>query len=242
MNQQDFMSPDQIVLWQRGPFALNATILFTWGVIALVTTASWLVTRKLTVGSTIPRWQNVLEVVVESMSQQIRDVAQRAPEPYLPFIGTIFIFIAVSNALMVVPGYIAPTGSLSTTVALALLVFVAVPVYGVAETGVWRYLRRYVHPTPFMLPFNVIGELSRTLALAVRLFGNVMSGAKTVGILVAIAPLFFPVLMQILGLLTGLVQAYIFAILAMVYIGSANRPDDRTGGSADPSTEEVAHE
>jgi F-type H+-transporting ATPase subunit a len=167
----------------------------------------------------------------------------------LSFIGTIFVFIAVSNILMIVPGYLAPTGSLSTAAALALLVFFAVPVYGIAQGGLGRYLRRYIHPTPFMLPFNIIGELSRTLALAVRLFGNVMSGAKTVAILVAVAPLFFPILMQILGLLTGLVQAYIFAILAMVYIGSANRPGDETGDetgdelgeSATPSKEETAH-
>jgi F-type H+-transporting ATPase subunit a len=141
----------------------------------------------------------------------------------LPFIGTLFLFIAVANLLTIIPGYIPPTGSLSTTAALALCVFVAVPCYGIAKRGVAGYLKNYVQPTVFMLPFNIIGEFSRTLALAVRLFGNVMSSVKVAAILLAITPLFFPVLMQALGLLTGLIHAYIFALLAMVYIASATQ-------------------
>jgi len=120
-----------------------------------------------------------------------------------------------------VPGYFPPTASLSTTAALALCVFIAVPVYGIVERGVGGYFRNYVQPTPLMLPFNIIGELSRTLALAIRLYGNVMSGAVIVGILISVAPFVFPILLRLLGLLTGLIQAYIFAVLAMVYIASA---------------------
>ena len=115
----------------------------------------------------------------------------------------------------------APTGSLSTTTALAICVFVAVPLYGIVYQGPARYLEHYVEPTVLMLPFNIIGELSRILALAVRLYGNIMSGTVVAAILLGITPYFFPVVMQVLGLLTGMIQAYIFAILAMVYIASA---------------------
>jgi len=101
-----------------------------------------------------------------------------------------------------------------------LCVFVAVPVYGISQSGLGAYLKNYVRPTPLMLPFNIIGDFSRILALAVRLFGNVMSGSMIGGILLIIAPLFVPVIMQLFGLLTGLVQAYIFAVLAAVYIGA----------------------
>jgi F-type H+-transporting ATPase subunit a len=122
-----------------------------------------------------------------------------------------------------VPGYHPPTGSLSTTAALALCVFVAVPLFGITRQGFRGYLSQYLQPTPIMLPFNIIGELSRTLALAIRLFGNIMSGTVIAAILLGIAPILFPVIMQMLGLLTGMVQAYIFAILAMVFIASAAR-------------------
>ncbi len=200
------ITPDQVVYWQWGFFSLNATLLYTWGVILLLTIGSWLVTRKLTSEIHLSRWQNLLEIVVAGIRDQIREVSGQKPEPYLPFIGTIFIFIAVSNLLAIVPGYIPPTGSLSTTTALALSVFVAVPFFGIARQGVLTYLKNYVQPSLFMLPFNIMGELSRTLALAVRLFGNVMSGIKIGAILLAIAPLFFPIIMQIMGLLTGMIQ------------------------------------
>jgi F-type H+-transporting ATPase subunit a len=160
---------------------------------------------------------------VSGVLEQIRQISQQNPQRYLPLIGTLFIFIAISNLLSVIPGFHPPTGSLSTTVALAICVFVAVPLFGISQQGLAGYLSQYIKPSPIMLPFNVIGEFSRTLALAVRLFGNVMSGTMIAGILLAIVPLFFPIVMQVLGLLTGLIQAYIFAVLAMVYIASGTR-------------------
>ncbi len=220
------LSPDDVVIWQWGFASLNYTILYTWLVMALLVSASWLVTRRLTSSPRMSRWQNFLEIVVGAINNQIRDVSQQKPERYLPFIGTLFLFIVISNLLAVVPGFHAPTASLSTTTALSICVLVAVPVYGIAHQGFLGYLKLYVQPTPLMLPFNVIGELSRTLALAVRLFGNMMSGAKIAAILLAVAPLFFPILMHALGLLTGLIQAYIFAILALVYIASATQTHD----------------
>ncbi|MEX2355990.1 MAG: F0F1 ATP synthase subunit A [Thermaerobacterales bacterium] len=217
------INPDEIILFQWGWFKVNATILFTWIVMFLLAFGSWLVTRKLSCEGTLSRWQNLLEVAVNGMKDQIREVSGQAPGPYLPFVGTLFVFIAMSNILAIVPGFVPPTGSLSTTAALATCVFIAVPVFGIAQRGVIDYMRQYLQPTFFMLPFNIIGELSRTMALAVRLYGNMMSGTVIVAILLTITPLLFPVIMQAFGLLTGLIQAYIFAILAMVYIASASR-------------------
>jgi len=180
-----------------------------------------LATRSMSATPHPGRWQNLLEVLVSGMRDQIRDVSQHDPGPYLPFVGTLFLFIATSNVLSVVPGFTPPTGSLSTTTALALCVLVAAPLYGVAERGLGTYLKGYIRPNVFMLPFNIIGELSRTVALAVRLYGNVMSGTVVAAILLSIVPFFFPIVMQVLGLLTGLIQAYIFTVLATVFIGAA---------------------
>ena len=217
------INPDEFILYQWGWFTVNATIFFTWLVMFLLTFGSWLVTRKLTSEGELSRWQNLLEVLVSGIKGQIREVSRQEPGPYLPFVGTLFIFIAISNILAIVPGYIPPTSSLSTTAALAICVFIAVPVFGISHQGILNYLKQYLQPTFFMLPFNIIGELSRTMALAVRLYGNMMSGTVIVAILLTITPLIFPVVMQALGLLTGLIQAYIFAILAMVYIASASK-------------------
>lgn len=227
------ISPDDVVLWQWGWFSLNLTIALTWLVMAILVLVSWLISRRLRTDTEISRWQNLLEVVVVGMSDQIRAVSRQEPGRYLPFVGTLFLYIAVANLLNIVPGFMAPTGSLSTTAALAICVFFAVPLYGIVQQGPAAYLRHYVQPNVLMLPFNVIGELSRTLALAVRLYGNMMSGAVIVAILLSLTPYFFPVVMQLLGLLTGMIQAYIFAILAMVYIASAAAVDAGAGQTTD---------
>ena len=224
------ISPDGIVYWQWGFVSLNGTIVFTWLVMALLGVTSWLVTRQLAIDEKIPRWQNMLESIVTAILGQVNDVMRHRPETYFPFLASLFLFIALSNLLSVVPGFESPTGSLSTTTGLALCVLVAVPFYGISENGLSQYLLNYIKPTPMMLPFNIIGEMSRTLALAVRLFGNVMSGSMIAAILLLIVPLFFPVLMQLLALLTGLVQAYIFAILAAVYIAAGREAHDKKKG------------
>ena len=214
------ISPDSMVLWQNGMFVINGTILFTWIVMAFLAVGSWLVTRRLSTDIGISRWQNLLETIVSGMQRQLKEISREEPAGFLPFLGTLFLFIAVSNILSVIPGFQPPTGSLSTTAGLSICVFLAVPIYGISRTGPVHYLGNYLRPTFFMLPFNIMGEISRTLALAVRLFGNVMSGSMIGAILLLIAPIIFPVLMQLLGLLTGLVQAYIFVILAAVYISA----------------------
>lgn len=217
------ITPDSIVYWQTGPVTISATLVFTWAVMGVLVLGSWLVTRNLSTGTSLSRGQNLLEILVDVIQGQIREVTQQDPGRYLPFVGTLFLFIAASNVLSLVPGFRSPTGSLSTTAALALCAFVAVPIFGIAARGFRAFLKSYVEPSVFMLPFNVIGELTRTVALALRLFGNVMSGSMMVATALAIAPLFFPIIMSAMGLLVGLIQAYIFSILALVFIASATR-------------------
>ena len=217
------LSPDEMIFWQHGFFKLNATIAFTWGLMLILAIGSKLITRKLSTGMKRSRWQNLLEIVVTGIMKQISEVGLSHPEKYIGFLGTLFLFVAMAAIFTIIPGYEPPTGSLSTTAALALSVLVAVPLFGIEEQGLGGYLKSYVKPTFIMLPFNIISEISRTLALAVRLFGNMMSGAMIIGILLTITPFIFPIVMTLLGLLTGMVQAYIFSILAAVYIAAATR-------------------
>jgi F-type H+-transporting ATPase subunit a len=217
------LSPDEIIYWQHGILKLNATIVITWGLMLVLAVGSKLITRKLSTELKRSRWQNLLEILVTGIMKQIEEVGLSQPQKYLGFLGTLFLFVAVASLCTVIPGYEPPTGSLSTTAALALCVFAAVPFFGIKKQGMGEYLNSYVKPTFIMLPFNIISELSRTLALAVRLFGNMMSGAMIIAILLTITPFIFPIVMTALGLLTGMVQAYIFSILAAVYIAAATR-------------------
>jgi F-type H+-transporting ATPase subunit a len=219
-------SPDQFIIIDWGWGSLNATIVFTWLEMVLLVAGSRLITRNLSSDVTISRWQNILEILVAGIAKQIEEITRQKPEPFLPFVGTLFIFILVSNLLSVVPYYHPPTASLSTTSALALCVFIAVPVFGLSSRSLGSYLRQYMEPTFFMLPFNILGDLSRTLALAVRLYGNVLSGSIIGFVLLLIVPLFLPVIMSALGLLTGTIQAYIFALLAMIYISSVLKNEE----------------
>jgi F-type H+-transporting ATPase subunit a len=215
------ISPDEVVFLKFGFVSINETIVFTWLVMILLVFLAWITTRRLSVEPPISHWQNLFETLIGYMDSQIRGIAQMSPDRYLPFSGTLFLFISVANLLDIVPGYRTPTSSLSTTAALAICVFFAVPIYGIAQAGIVGYLKHYVEPSIIMLPFHIIGEFSRTIALAVRLFGNMMSETMLIAILLSIAPLFLPVLLELLGLLIGQVQAYIFAVLATVYIVSA---------------------
>jgi len=219
------LSADAWVFWQQGFAKLNATIAFTWVLMAVLVFGAWLITRRFTSEHRRSRWQNLVEIVVTGILQQIEQVGLREPRKYLGFLGTLFLFVAAANLFTIVPGYEPPTGSLSTTLALALCTFVAVPFYGLRDRGLRGYLKSYIEPTVLMLPFNIISEISRTLAMAVRLFGNMMSGAMIVAILLTITPFIFPIVMTALGLLTGMVQAYIFSILGAVYLAAATHSD-----------------
>jgi F-type H+-transporting ATPase subunit a len=227
------ITPDQTILLQWGAISFNATLIFTWIVMLIMIIGSWLITRKLSASTRLSDGQNFLEVIVLGIGQQIYEISQKNPSKFISFVGTLFLFIAISNFLTLIPEplYQAPTASLSTTSALAICVLIAVPFYGIKEQGLKSYLKQYLQPTPFMLPFNIISEFSRTLALAIRLFGNMLSGSMIIGILLLLAPLIVPVIMQIFGLLTGIIQAYIFAVLAMVFIAAGmdvqNPSDDK---------------
>lgn len=220
------LTPDAVTVFTFYGFEVNATIVNSWIVMALLVGISWLITRNLRADVPPDRWRTTLEVIVKAIEGQIKEVSQHSVRHVLYFAGTLFLFIALSNLLLVVPGFTPPTASLSTTVALTLSVLVAVPIFGIARSGVRRYLKTFIEPSIIMLPFNIIGEFSRGISLAIRLYGNVMSGAVIAAILLSIAPFFFPVLMDMLGLLTGLIQAYIFAILATVYISLATTEAD----------------
>jgi len=224
----DQISPDQVIFFTWGLITINATLVYTWLIMGLLVIGSVAITGNLSSERTMSRWQNMLEVIVGTIRQEIADVAKEGADTYFPFIGTLFLFILLSNVFTFVPGYVAPTSSLTTTAALAIVVFFAVPIYGITKNGILEYVKEYFRPTFIFFPFHVMGEFSRTLALAVRLFGNIMSHEKVIAILLAVTPLFFPVVMQALGLLIGLIQAYIFAILAMVYIASATQTHEET--------------
>jgi F-type H+-transporting ATPase subunit a len=215
------LSPDETVFWQHGFITINLTIVTTWALMLILVIVSALITRKLKTGIHISRGQCILEMLVTTINNQIKDIGLNNPGQYIGFIGTLFLFIGTANIFIIFPWYEAPTGSLSTTAALAICVFLAVPFFGIVKSGILGYLKSYIKPTVIMLPFNLISEITRTLALAVRLFGNIMSGGMIVAILLSITPFIFPIVMKVLGLLTGMVQAYIFSILATVYIAAA---------------------
>jgi len=215
------LSPDETIFWQNGFVTINLTLVTTWGIMLFLIISAVLLTRNLKTDIQISRSQCFLEMIVTGINEQIEEVGLKNPSAYIGFIGTLFLFIGVANIGIIFPGYTPPTASLSTTTALAFCVLLAVPFYGISKSGLLGYLKSYLQPTWIMLPFNIISEVSRTLALAIRLFGNIMSGGMIIAILLSIAPFIFPVVMNALGLLTGTVQAYIFSILATVYIAAA---------------------
>jgi F-type H+-transporting ATPase subunit a len=221
------LSPDQTIMFEVWGLPINATIFYTWVVMALLTVVSMLITRNLRPDVPPNRWRTTLEVIVQGIQSQINEVARGSSRYLLYYAGTLFLFVAMSNLLLVIPGFEPPTSSLSTTTGLAISVLIAVPLFGITSRGIGGYLKTYLQPSFIMLPFNIISEFSRGISLAIRLYGNIMSGAVIAAILLSVAPFFFPVVMDVLGLLTGMIQAYIFAILATVYISSATAPSPK---------------
>jgi F-type H+-transporting ATPase subunit a len=204
-------------LFRLGPFPIVGSVLTSFGITAALAVASHLLTRDLSVD----RAPAAVEVVVSTIDDQIREVMQRDPRPYTPIVGTLFLYLAVANAMDVVPLLRSPTARLETTMALALVVFFSVQFYGVRANGLRRYLRRFVEPTPLLAPIHVLSEATRTFALMMRLFGNIMSHGLVLAIVVSLAGLLVPVPIMAFGLFIGWVQAYIFATLAAVYVGAA---------------------
>jgi F-type H+-transporting ATPase subunit a len=206
-------------LFRIGFVPISATVATTWGLMAALAIGAFLASRRLTLapGSA----QAFFELVVESVDSQIRDTMRVAPPPYRAFIGGLFVFIFVANWSSLIPGIEPPTAHLETDAALAFLVFLAVIFFGVRAGGLSGYLRTFASPSPIMIPLNFIESLTRTFSLLVRLFGNVMSGVFVIGIVLSLAGLLIPIPLMALDMLTGAVQAYIFAILAMVFIGGS---------------------
>lgn len=209
-----------VTLFTVGPVPVTLPVVTTWGIMAVMAGASALATRRLSPDAP-GRLQTVLELVVQTLERQIADAMQGDPRPFLPLLGTLFLYLAVANLSGLLPGVHPPTASLETAAALALTVFAATQFYGLRARGLRGYLKGFAEPTVVMLPLNLVGEVTRAFSLMVRLFGNVMSGEFVIGIVLALAGLFVPVPLMALELLTGLVQAYIFTILAAVFIGGA---------------------
>ena len=207
------------ILFHIGPAPISSAVAVTWGLMAFLVVGSAVATRRLALEASPV--QAVFELIVDTVDGQIRDTMQVAPAPYRAFIGTLFVFIFVANWSTLVPGFEPPTAHLETDIALAVLVFLAVIVYGIRAGGVRHYLATFASPTPLMIPLNFIESVTRTFSMFVRLFGNVMSGVFMVGIVLSLAGFLVPIPLMALDLLTGAVQAYIFAILAMVFIAGA---------------------
>jgi F-type H+-transporting ATPase subunit a len=207
------------ILFHLGPAPVAACVVATWAIMAILVLGGILVTRRL---SLVPsKTQAAFELIVDTVDAQIRDTMQAGPGPYRAFVGTLFVFVFVSNWSSLVPGVEPPTAHIETDAALALLVFFAVIWFGIRAGGVRGYLKTFATPNPVMIPLNFIESITRAFSLMVRLFGNVMSGVFVVGIVLSLAGLLVPIPLMALDLLTGAVQAYIFAILAMVFIASA---------------------
>jgi F-type H+-transporting ATPase subunit a len=207
------------VLFHLGPIAIARPVVTTWAIMAVLSLASWLVTRRLDLHP--DRRQAALELIVTGIMSQIEEVMRKETRPFLPLLGTLFIFLVAANLSGVIPGVEAPTGRLETPAALAVIVFVAVHFFGVRAQGLVFYLASFAKPKLIMLPLNLVSEVTRTFSLTVRLFGNVMSGEFVIALVVALAGLFVPIPLMALEILVGLVQAYIFTILASVFIGAA---------------------
>lgn len=223
-----------IPLGPLGDLSVPLSTWMTWGVMAQLVLVAWLVRRHLGRAG-ISGLENVFEMFMEQLLSLIKEIVGAAPEPYVPLLGTLFIFVFASNLLGMIPGLSSPTGDLSVAVALSVVVFFSVPFYGVRARGARAYLKTYLEPNAFMLPFNILGEVTRTLSLAVRLFGNIMSGQFLMLVVVGVvttlltgyARVFLPItfiltlFLSVLSLITAAIQAYIFTVLALVYIGAA---------------------
>lgn len=217
------------VLFKVGPVEITTTVLGSLVTSALLIAFALLVRMGQGRGRKSTGWQVSAEFVIEHLEGIMRDMLNRDPRPFTPLVVTLALFIGVGNLLGLLPGLRSPTADFSTTAALAAIVFLAVPFYGIRTRGVLGYLKHYLEPSPFLLPLEIIAELSRTLALAVRLFGNVASEELVIAVLLGIAGLLVPVPIMMLAVLTGVVQAYIFSVLTVVYLSAAVRQQDDSG-------------
>jgi F-type H+-transporting ATPase subunit a len=207
------------ILFRVGPVPITGPVVVTWGLMAVLTILALLVTRTLALSPS--RYQAVLELIVGAVEDQIRVTMRVEPRPYVPMIGTLFLFILLANWSSLIPGVEPPTAHLETDAALGLIVFAAIIYFGIRARGVGGYLKTFAEPSIIMTPLNLVETFTRTFSLIVRLFGNVMSGVFIIGIILSLAGLLVPIPLMALELLVGAIQAYIFTVLAMVFIGGA---------------------
>jgi F-type H+-transporting ATPase subunit a len=207
------------VVFHIGPIVVTGTVVTTWVLMLALAVACRLATNRLSVFPSA--LQATLETLVGAIEEQIREIVDRDPSEFLSLLGTLFIFLVLANLSGLLPGVRAPTASIETPAALAVIVFFSVHVFGVKLQGVGGYLKSYLRPNPLLLPLNVLSEFTRSFSLMMRLFGNIMSDELVIAIVIALAGLLVPIPFMIFEILVGLVQAYIFSVLAAVYIGGA---------------------
>lgn len=208
----------EVMFW-LGPVPVSRAVVTTWIIMAALTVICWLGLRRAKVHA--GPLQAALEIAVETMSKQIGEIIRRDPRPYVPLLGTLFIFLVVANLAAVVPGMKPPTGHIETPAALAAIVFLSVHYFGIRSRGLLEYVRHYARPNLLLFPLNVLSEITRTFSLMVRLFGNMMSHEMVIAIVAFLAGLLLPIPFLLLGILIGIIQAYIFTVLAAVFIGAA---------------------
>jgi F-type H+-transporting ATPase subunit a len=206
------------VYFQIGPVPITQAILTTWGIMLLLVGAALVLTSRLKLRP--GKRQAAIELIVDTLDTQIRETTGAEPAPYRGFIGSLFLFILTANWASLLPGVEPPTAKLETDAALALIVFASVIWFGIRGAGVRGYLRSFAAPTILMIPLNMLESVTRVFSMFVRLFGNVMSGVFVIGIVASLAGLLVPIPLMALDLLTGLVQAYIFSVLALVFIAA----------------------
>jgi F-type H+-transporting ATPase subunit a len=211
------LAPD--IVFHLGPVPISRAVVTTWAIMALLAAVSWFGLRRPNVHANT--LQTVLEILVQALQAQVQEIMRRDPWPYLPLLGTLFVFLVFANLSAIVPGMKPPTGHIETPAALAGIVFLSVHFFGIRSRGLLEYMRRYVRPNPLLLPLNVLSEITRTFSLMVRLFGNIMSHEIVIAIVILLAGLLLPIPFMLLGILIGIIQAYIFTVLAAVFIGAA---------------------
>ena len=221
---------DKIYLFELFGIPINATIVSTWIVMLVLVLISYLATRNLKAGTKIGKFQTLLELMVTWLNGEVKETSGDNPVKYMGLGLALFLFVLMSNLMTIIPWFRPPTASLSTTFAMGVVVFFAIPYFAIRNAGVKGYLKKFIQPTPFMLPMNIFSEFASTFAMALRLFGNMLSGIVFASVLTSFLPFVVPISMQVLGLLTGSIQAYIFALLAVVYTSGVapEQADDLT--------------
>ena len=216
---------DQEKNFLLGPVMITEPVITTWGIMLLVAALAWFLTRRLVIRPGL--LQNVAEGIVAAIEEAIAAVAPEHTRLLMPFIATLWLFLVMANLIGLIPGLHSPTSNLSVTSALALLVFLAVHWFGIRTRGLKNYLRHYLTPSPILLPFHIISELTRTLALAIRLFGNIMSLEMAAMLILLVAGFLAPIPILMLHIIEALVQAYIFGMLALIYVAGAIQSQQR---------------